>query len=256
MRSTISSRRRSSSIPHIALVNVVAGREVVREFVQDALQPRAVADTLEPLLNPESAERRTMIAGLDAVRASLGTPGAAARVAEMALSLASRDATCPGDATPSRRVRVARAAWHGARARARRSPGAFASRTITMCADVARRSSRSSSCSGMASCCRCSIITAIEGAVVMISEHADGEIIARIAENLGFATVRGSTSRGAARALLGAARVVEDGHDLAVTPDGPRGPAKIDRAGVGRHRAADGRAGDCARRRRRSARGD
>jgi hypothetical protein len=65
-----------------------------------------------------------------------------------------------------------------------------------------------------------------EGVVVMISEHADGEIIAGIAENLGFATVRGSTSRGAARALLGAARVLTDGHDLAVTPDGPRGPAK------------------------------
>ena len=65
-----------------------------------------------------------------------------------------------------------------------------------------------------------------EGVVVMISEHADGEIIARIAENLGFATVRGSTSRGAARALLGAAKVVTGGHDLAVTPDGPRGPAR------------------------------
>lgn len=65
-----------------------------------------------------------------------------------------------------------------------------------------------------------------EGVVVMISEHADGEIIARIAENLGFATLRGSTSRGAARALLGAAKVVTDGHDLAVTPDGPRGPAR------------------------------
>jgi lysophospholipid acyltransferase (LPLAT)-like uncharacterized protein len=65
-----------------------------------------------------------------------------------------------------------------------------------------------------------------EGVVVVISEHADGEIIARIAENLGFGTVRGSTSRGAARALLGAARMVSEGHDLAVTPDGPRGPAK------------------------------
>jgi lipid-A-disaccharide synthase len=76
-------------IPHIALVNVVAGREVVPEFVQDALQPEAVADTLQPLLNPQSAERRTMVEGLSAVRASLGAPGAAARVAEMALSLAS-----------------------------------------------------------------------------------------------------------------------------------------------------------------------
>jgi lipid-A-disaccharide synthase len=75
-------------IPHIALVNVVAGREVVSEFVQDALEPRAVANTLQPLLNPESAERRTMIEGLSAVRASLGAPGAAARVAGMAVALA------------------------------------------------------------------------------------------------------------------------------------------------------------------------
>jgi lipid-A-disaccharide synthase len=75
-------------IPHIALVNVVAGREVVSEFVQDALEPRSVANALQPLLNPESAERRTMIEGLSAVRASLGAPGAAARVAAMAVMLA------------------------------------------------------------------------------------------------------------------------------------------------------------------------
>jgi lysophospholipid acyltransferase (LPLAT)-like uncharacterized protein len=37
--------------------------------------------------------------------------------------------------------------------------------------------------------------------------------------------VRGSTSRGAARALLGACREIESGHDLAITVDGPRGPA-------------------------------
>lgn len=71
-----------------------------------------------------------------------------------------------------------------------------------------------------------------EGVTVMISEHGDGEIIARIAERLGFHTVRGSTSRGAARALLEASRVVEDGRDLAVTPDGPRGPARMVAPGV------------------------
>lgn len=62
---------------------------------------------------------------------------------------------------------------------------------------------------------------------VIISEHRDGEIIARIAHSLGFRTVRGSTSRGAARALLGASREIEAGHDLAVTVDGPRGPAGV-----------------------------
>lgn len=60
---------------------------------------------------------------------------------------------------------------------------------------------------------------------IIISEHSDGEIIARIAIALGFRTVRGSTSRGAARALLGACREIDSGHDLAVTVDGPRGPA-------------------------------
>jgi lysophospholipid acyltransferase (LPLAT)-like uncharacterized protein len=65
-----------------------------------------------------------------------------------------------------------------------------------------------------------------ERIAVLISEHADGEIIARIAEALGYRTVRGSTSRGAARALLALARVIEEGYDLAITPDGPRGPAK------------------------------
>lgn len=65
-----------------------------------------------------------------------------------------------------------------------------------------------------------------EGITVLISEHGDGEIIARIAVALGFRTVRGSTSRGAGRALLGMSRTVREGRDVAFTPDGPRGPAR------------------------------
>jgi hypothetical protein len=64
------------------------------------------------------------------------------------------------------------------------------------------------------------------GAVVLISEHRDGEIIARIAERLGFRTLRGSTSHGASRALIGLARALAAGENVAVTPDGPRGPAR------------------------------
>lgn len=63
------------------------------------------------------------------------------------------------------------------------------------------------------------------GIAVLISEHRDGEIIARIATSLGFRTVRGSTYRGAERALVGLVRELRTGHDIAVTPDGPRGPA-------------------------------
>jgi lysophospholipid acyltransferase (LPLAT)-like uncharacterized protein len=64
-----------------------------------------------------------------------------------------------------------------------------------------------------------------EGIAVLISEHRDGEVIARIASALGFRTVRGSTYRGADRALVGLVRELRAGHDVAVTPDGPRGPA-------------------------------
>ena len=66
-----------------------------------------------------------------------------------------------------------------------------------------------------------------QGVAVVISEHRDGEIIAQIAERLGYTTVRGSTSRGAGRALIGLMRAIEAGRDGAVTPDGPRGPAHV-----------------------------
>lgn len=65
-----------------------------------------------------------------------------------------------------------------------------------------------------------------EGVAVLVSSHRDGEIIARIAERLGFRTVRGSSNRAAARALLGVVRELEAGREVAVTPDGPRGPAR------------------------------
>jgi lysophospholipid acyltransferase (LPLAT)-like uncharacterized protein len=63
-----------------------------------------------------------------------------------------------------------------------------------------------------------------EGVAVLISTHADGEIIARICEAFGYRTIRGSTSRGGARALVEIARTLEGGVDVAITPDGPRGP--------------------------------
>jgi hypothetical protein len=59
---------------------------------------------------------------------------------------------------------------------------------------------------------------------VIISEHKDGEIIARIVETFGFFGVRGSSSRGGTRALLEAVQVLQRGADMAITPDGPRGP--------------------------------
>jgi lipid-A-disaccharide synthase len=87
---TYAAARRLVKIPHIGLVNVVAGRQVAPEFVQDALQPNAVADALEPLLSANSSARAQMVAELARVRESLGTAGAADRVATMALEMAQR----------------------------------------------------------------------------------------------------------------------------------------------------------------------
>ena len=85
---TYAAAKRLVRIPHIGLVNVVAGHEVAPEFVQEALVPERVADVLGELLDRSSARRATMIDELDRVRASLGQPGAADRVAAMAIALA------------------------------------------------------------------------------------------------------------------------------------------------------------------------
>ncbi len=75
------------TIPHIGLVNVVAGREVAREFVQDDLSPAKVSVELERLLDPIDTERARVLEGLAEVRGKLGTPGAALRVAQMAAEM-------------------------------------------------------------------------------------------------------------------------------------------------------------------------
>jgi lipid-A-disaccharide synthase len=80
--------RRVVKIPHIGLVNVVAGRELAPEFVQDAVVPERIAETLIPLLSAGDPARTAMVQGLDDVRSRLGTPGAAQRVATIASELA------------------------------------------------------------------------------------------------------------------------------------------------------------------------
>ncbi len=65
----------------------------------------------------------------------------------------------------------------------------------------------------------------------MISEHFDGELLAKTMFYFGFDTVRGSSSKGGAKVLIEAIKKLKNGSDLALTPDGPKGP---------RHSIADG----------------
>ena len=70
------------------------------------------------------------------------------------------------------------------------------------------------------------------GIVVITSENFDGEWIAGIIERFGYETARGSTSRGARKALLQLTRDMTAGKPVGFTLDGPRGPAGVAQPGA------------------------
>lgn len=67
-------------VPYVGLVNLVAGRAIVRECLQSQMTPENLFAAARPLL-AEGAERAAVLADLHEVRELLGTPGAAGRVA-------------------------------------------------------------------------------------------------------------------------------------------------------------------------------
>lgn len=71
-----------------------------------------------------------------------------------------------------------------------------------------------------------------EGVVVLVSEHGDGEYVTRLLHRNGFGTVRGSSTRGGTKGLKGLVRAGREGRDLAITPDGPRGPHGVFKPGA------------------------
>jgi lysophospholipid acyltransferase (LPLAT)-like uncharacterized protein len=71
-----------------------------------------------------------------------------------------------------------------------------------------------------------------QNVVIVVSEAREGQYLADLGSVLGYRLVRGSSTRGASRALLGAVRELREGRSVAFTPDGPRGPRRELKAGV------------------------
>jgi len=63
-----------------------------------------------------------------------------------------------------------------------------------------------------------------KGVSVLTSPSKDGDILAGVMANLGMGSVRGSSSRRGSTAIRELSALLEAGVDLAITPDGPRGP--------------------------------
>ncbi len=70
------------------------------------------------------------------------------------------------------------------------------------------------------------------GVAVLSSWHRDGEISTRLMQALGFVVERGSTTRGSVSGLVKMVRRSREGRDLAITPDGPKGPARVAQTGI------------------------
>ena len=70
------------------------------------------------------------------------------------------------------------------------------------------------------------------GCRVLTSRSRDGELVARWMRRFGLVPVRGSSTRGGGQALRRLARVLREGREVVVVPDGPTGPREVLKAGV------------------------
>jgi lipid-A-disaccharide synthase len=122
--------RRLALVDMYAMVNLIAGRRIVVELIQDGCTPEAVATETTRLLT-DSGYRSQMVAAIEDVKARLGGPGASDRAAAAILEVpagsvaASRHHVCPAQFRAARQRFVDYRLWtgdRGARAVERRSP--------------------------------------------------------------------------------------------------------------------------------------
>lgn len=77
---------------------------------------------------------------------------------------------------------------------------------------------------------------------VLIGTHRDGQIIADVMHCFGFRSVRGSSSKGGDKAVREIIGLLAENNDLAITPDGPKGPAETLKPGVAQIARLSGKA--------------
>lgn len=82
--------KRVVKIEHIGLCNIVAGKSLVKELIQDQANPEAIANEIEAIIT-DTTYRDKMIAGLEGIRNMLGGGGSAAKTAALALDLIEND---------------------------------------------------------------------------------------------------------------------------------------------------------------------
>ncbi len=70
------------------------------------------------------------------------------------------------------------------------------------------------------------------GLTVLVSLHRDGELISRTVGHFNIKSVRGSTTRGWVSGIKGLLRSIEGKRDVAITPDGPKGPTQKAQMGI------------------------
>jgi len=78
--------KRMVTIDHIGLVNIVAEKDIVREFIQHEAQPRAIADEIDHILT-DDVYRNNMIDELAKVREKLGKEGGSNNIAQLAYEM-------------------------------------------------------------------------------------------------------------------------------------------------------------------------
>jgi len=82
--------RRLVKLKHVSLVNIISGAEIVKEFLQDAASPQALADEMGRLIH-DSDYRVEMLERLATMRSEMGEPGCSQRVARMVLEMLEKE---------------------------------------------------------------------------------------------------------------------------------------------------------------------